>query len=755
MAALKPGQSIRFTATARLAHLRNADARPVWIAPDRFVFRRQGADGATFMLVDAVAKTMAPAFDHALVAERLGTYLGQPIEPTALPFGQCTISPDGGALRFAVGPDVFRCDLRDAGICAVEQSMKVDGRPGVWSPDGRWFAYRRGHDLWVRNADGAEDFALTTDGIEDYGYAGSSGSNLATITAARAGFVAPPNLRWSPDSRRLLTHRIDERDVALLTLLQAVPETGGARPKAWHYRYAMPDEPQPRLEHLIFDIGTRTRVNVDAAPIHLPLVSPIERHYVFWRPDGGEPLYLDRGRYMKTLALRGADPMTGAVRTIIEESSATYVEPSIVTTAPMVRVTTANEVIWMSRRSGSPHLYRYDLATGALLNAITSGDWVVRDIVKVDETNGRVILLGSGRESGSDAYYTHFYSVGLDGSDFTLLTPEDAEHCAAPSPPMMPDPLRLGAAMSAVSPSGTYFVETFSRPDRLPTSVLRRIDGSIVLELSRGELVDLDLPESAFPQPFEALAADGVTKLYGTLFRPIDFDPARRYPIVDSIYPGPQTRRVRRNFADCLFDDFEPMTIAQSGMIVFTLDGRGTPERDNEFVDHSYGHFDLRTMLDDHAAVIRQLADRYPWIDGDRAGIYGASGGGYATARAMFSHPETFKAGVSICGNHDQRGYLPIWAENYIGPDDGQNYDAANNVLIADRLQGKLFLIHGEMDDNVHPAHTLQLADALIKADKDFEMLIVPNANHGGVGSAYVMRRTAAFLARELNALKD
>lgn len=754
MAALTPGQSIRFNAAARFAHLRNADARPVWIAPDRFVFRCQGANGATFMLVDAGAASMEPAFDHALVADRLGTLLGQPLEPGALPFGHCSISADGTMLRFALGSDTYRCDLGDAGSCAIDKKMELDGYPGVWSPDGQWFAYRRGHDLWVRSADGSDDVALTSDGMPDFCYAGSTGSNLATITAARAGHVFPPNLRWSPDSKRLLTHRIDERDVGLLTLVQAAPETGGARPKAWHYRYAMPDEPQPLLQHIIFDIGTRKRIDVAAEPISLPLVSPIERNYVLWRPDGGELLYLDRGRYMKTMALRGVDPETGAVRTIIEETGTSYIEPSIVTTAPMVRVTAANELIWISRRSGYPHLYRYDLITGALLNAVTSGDWVVRDIVKVDEVNGRVILLGSGREADSDAYYTHFYSVGLDGSNFTLLTPEDAEHVAAPAPPMMPDPLRLGSAMSAVSPSGAYFVETFSRPDRLPTSVLRRIDGSIVMELSRGELVDLDLPESAFPQPFEALAADGITRLYGTLFRPIDFDPAKRYPIVDSIYPGPQTRRVRRAFADCLFDDFQPMTIAQSGLVVFTLDGRGTPERDNDFVDQSYGHFDLRTMLDDHAAVIRQLADRFPWIDGDRAGIYGASGGGYAAARAMLSHPETFKAGVSICGNHNQRGYLPIWVENYIGPDDGKNYDAANNVLIADQLQGKLFLIHGEMDDNVHPAHTLQLADALIKADKDFEMLIVPNANHEGVGSAYVMRRTAEFLARELCALK-
>jgi dipeptidyl aminopeptidase/acylaminoacyl peptidase len=317
---------------------------------------------------------------------------------------------------------------------------------------------------------------------------------------------------------------------------------------------------------------------------------------------------------------------------------------------------------------------------------------------------------------------------------------------------MMPDPLGLGERLSAISPSGAFFVDTFSRPDLMPVSVLRRADGSIAMSLERGEFTDLVIPPASLPEPFEALAADGVTKLYGTIFRPFDFDPAKSYPIVDSIYPGPQVRRVRKGFVDSIFDGFFQLDVAQAGMITVTIDGRGTPDRSNDFVAQSYGNLDNAGMLVDHIVVIRQLAERYPYIDVNRVGIYGGSGGGYATARAMFAHGDFYKVGVSICGNHDQRGYLATWAESYNGPDNEAGLDAAANARFAEGLTGKLFLIHGEMDDNVHPALTMQVVDALIKADKDFELLIVPNANHSGVGSPYVMRRTIQFLARELGA---
>lgn len=749
MADAERPQRTFFTPADRLRHMRNADVRPIWTGPDTLVYRVADAHGMRFVEIDATANSERPAFDHAVLAANLTAALGRTVDPAALPFDQIDLSADRTSLRAVIDGGIWHCGLAPGAACSAQPSSMVDGAPAIPSPDGRWLAYLKAGNLWLRPAGGGDDIALTSDAVADYGYAGSTGTNCSPVTIAIAGMQMPPNLRWSPDSRTILTHRIDERGVALATLLQTVPGNGDVRAKAWTYRYSMPDEPKALLQHVMFDVESGRRVDVQAAPIALPFISLIELNYIWWSADSSCAYYIDLAPFKKSMALKSIDPATGAVRTIVSESAEPSIEPSLVGIVPMVRVI-GEDVVWYSRRSGTPQLYRYDRATGALRGAITAGDFTVRDIVHVDEAAGRLYFLASGGADVSDAYYTRFYSVRLDGTDQRLLSPEDAEHVSPPQPPVLPDPLRLATRLSPMSPSGGYFVNTWSRPDMLPVSVLRRSDGSIVRELARGELVDIDLPEAAFPEPFEAIAADGVTKIYGTLFRPIDFDPAKSYPIVDSIYPGPQTRRVRKSFVDGLFDAFFPFGMAQFGMIVFTLDGRGTPDRANSFVDQSYGQLANAGMLEDHVAVIHQLAERYPYVDADRAGIYGASGGGYATARAMFAHGDTFKAGVSICGNHDQRGYIPIWAESYNGPNNPAGLDAACNTRIAHQLTGKLFLIHGELDDNVHPALTMQVVDALIKADKDFELLIVPNANHGGVGSPYVMRRTAEFLAREL-----
>ena len=753
MSAAGSAPAMFFTAADRLQHMRGAEVRPIWMGPDSFVYKLADGAGARFIAVDAATAAAAPAFDHEAIAANLTVTLGRPVEPGKLPFEQFDFTEDRTAIRAVIDGGIRTCGLAPGAPCSAAAPNIVDGAPGVLSPDGRWLAYLKGGNLWLRPTEGGDDVALTSDAVADYGYAGSTGVNCSPVTIAIAGMQMPPNLRWSPDSAKIFTHRIDERGVKLATLLQNVPGNGEVRAKAWTYRYSMPDEPKALLEHVLFDVPSARRICVEAAPIALPLISLIELNYAWWGADSGAAYYVELAPFKKAMALKAIDAATGAVRTVISEAAEPSIEPSLVGILPMIKVI-GEDVVWYSRRSGTSQLYRYDLATGALKNAVTSGDFTVRDIVHVDAAAGRLFFLASGAADASDVYYNQLYAVQLDGAGQHRLTPEDAEHTVPPQPPILPDPLGLGTRLSPVSPSGAWFIDTFSRPDQLPVSVLRRTDGSVMRELARGELYGLDLPPAAYPEPFKALAADGVTKLYGTLYRPIDFDPAASYPIVDSIYPGPQTRRVRKAFVDSLFDGFFPFGLAQYGMIVFTVDGRGTPDRPTSFVDQSYGQLANAGMLEDHVAVIHQLTARYPYIDANRAGIYGASGGGYATARAMFAHGETFKAGVSICGNHDQRGYLPHWAESYNGPNNPSGLDAACNTSIAHQLTGKLFLIHGEMDDNVHPALTMQVVDALIKADKDFELLIVPNANHGGVGSPYVMRRTAKFLARELGAVK-
>lgn len=725
-------------------HLRNGAIEPIWLRDGRVAWRHQSADGATWLALDPRRGTRAPAFDHAAVATGLTAALGRPVTAGNLPVQQFDLAPDG-TVRTVVGGDVYACR---GTTCAQEPRNMVDGRPAVRSPDGRWLAYVRDHDLHLRAADGTTDLALTNDGTVDIGYAGSTGNSTSAVTQMRSGRAPVPALLWSPDSRRILTHRVDERDVGRLELVETAPP-GAVRPRSWTWHYSYPGEAKALETLMVFEVPTGRRVAVDLPSAPLSFTTSIEQFLAWWSADATTAYVVRRGSNYRTIALHAVDTATGRSRVVLSEAGASYLELGDIALPPMVHVTRRGEVIWYSRRSGHGHLYRYDLASGRLRNAVTAGPWTVREIVHVDESAGRIFFLASGREPGSDPYFRKLYSVGLDGRGLRLIGPEDGEHEVAWLGRAQPDPLGLGARAKGVSPDAANVVVTVSHARRLPETVLRRADGRAVATLARGELVGIAAAPS--PEPFQVLAADGRTTLHGTLYRPPGWQPGRRYPIVDSIYAGPQALRVAKSFRGTYFDRGGAMLLAQRGMFVMVLDARGTPNRSQAFLDYNYRRLD-DPGLDDHVAALRQLAQRHPEIDIDRVGIQGISGGGYATARAMFTYPDFFKAGVATAGNHDQRAYLAVWGETYGGASDAGDLVKAANAPLAANLKGKLLLIHGELDDNVHPAHTLQVADALIAADKDFELLIVPGATHGVYSKPYVWRRTADFLARHLGA---
>jgi dienelactone hydrolase len=604
----------------------------------------------------------------------------------------------------------------------------------------------REHQLWLVRSDGRVEQRLTDDGEPDHAYAGSTGNNCAPVTLRLMGVELPPLALWAPDSSRFLTHRIDERHVPPLHMLRSVPGEG-KRPEVHTYRCAMTGEAQPLLTHWVFDVNGGG-VALQNAPIPLPFVSLLEQGHAWWSADGQRGYFIETGPYANSLTLMEFDPSNGAVREVLKERSDTFLEAGTLGLAPSVRVTGGGDVIWYSRQDGHAHLYRHDLATGALKNRITEGPWMVRDIVHIDERSQTLWFTGSGREPGRQPVFRRLYRVQFDGTGLTLLTPEDADHevpltAMRIGRPMQPDVLRSG-----VSPGGHHIVYTRSAPDLSPVSFVASADGQDTRELLRGELLGTTLNEAMVPESFEALAADGVTPLYGTLFRPRDFDPGQRYALIDAIYPGPQHRRVATTFAGSVLDPYGALAMAQRGFVVFTIDGRGTPDRSQAFLRHSYGRLSDAGSLDDHVAVIRQLSQRLPCIDAERVGIYGFSGGGYASVRAMLMHPQVFKAGAAGCGNHQQHRYIAIWGETYDGPSPQVQPD---NVAIADRLQGALMLVHGEMDDNVHPSHLMTLVDALVRADKDFEMLLVPGVGHDfGHAVPHVFRRMGDFLLRQL-----
>ncbi|MCT2586176.1 S9 family peptidase [Actinophytocola gossypii] len=699
--------------------------RPRWIGDGRFWYTV--GTGRRFVLVDPAAGTREPAFDHARLADALARASGHPVDPEALPFP--TIQPAGNVVEFDAFGEHWRCHL-DGHTCERAEPAPPGNPLAVPSPDGNVVVFRRGHDLWAGSPADGREWALTTDGGPDHAYGpGPASTGNATLLRKIGLPHLPPAVAWSPDSTRVLAHRTDERDVRLTHLVEARRADGGP-PTTHTQRYAYPgDEHLPLAELVVLDVAEGTVVRAKAEPLRMPHVSPIVAGWAWWAPDGSAVYYLDQPRDPRTLTLHRLDPATGEVTTVLSETGPTRVEPNQwLYEPPIVRVL-AGEVLWYSQRDGWGHLYRYDLRTGELLGRVTSGEWAVRQILHVDEAERVVYFTASGLV-GADPYRRTVCRVGLDGSGFARVTDDDLDHVVT-------------------TPPGTaYFLDSASTVDTPPVTTVRDWSGRVLVELERADIGGLTATGWSPPERFRVTAADGVTDLYGVLYRPHGFDPTRRYPVVDTLYPGPQVNRVAPTFdPGGMGLDAEPL--AALGFAVIALDGRGTPGRSKAF--HDAGRLADAGCLADHVAALRQLAETRPWLDLDRVAAFGHSGGGFAAARAVLDHPDAYHAAVALSGSHDARYFNPGFVETYDGADDPEAWARAATVDLADRLVGKLLLVHGELDDQVHPQHTLRLADRLVAAGKDFELLIVPGAEHTFIDHlAYVRTRCWDFLVREL-----
>lgn len=598
----------------------------------------------------------------------------------------------------------------------------------VPSPDGKVAVSRRGHDLWARSGD--REWALTTDGVEDHGYGyGPDATSYPTLMQKFGLPHMPPALAWSPDSTKVLAHRTDQRDVRQTHLLESRPADGSA-PRVHTQRYAYPgDESMPLAELVVFDVAEGTTVFAQTEPLLMPEFSPLMAGWAWWSEDSSAVYFLRRTRDQHTLTLNRMDARTGEVRVVLSETGSNRVGPNqFMYGLPIVRVL-ESEVLWFSQRDGWGHLYRYDLHTGQLLGQVTSGQWLVREILHVSD--GVVYFTASGLVA-EDPYRRTVCRVALDGTGFAVVTDDSLDHVVT------------------VAPNGRYFVDSASTVDTPPVTVVRDWSGRELVSLEQADITRLLATGWTAPERFCVKAADGLTDIYGVLYKPRGFDPSQSYAVVDSVYPGPQVTRV-----DPCFDpggmgmDAEPL--AALGFVVVALDGRGTPGRSKAFLDVSYGNLADAGSLEDHVAALQQLAASRPWMDLSRVGIMGHSGGGFAAGRAMLAFPESFHAGVAMSGSHDARHIGLGWAESCDGADNPSAWLRASNAEIADRLEGKLLIVHGELDDTVHVDHALALADALIAAGKDFEMLIVPGAEHLFIDRiAYVRTRCWDFLVRSL-----
>ncbi len=707
--------------------------RVSWLPDGRLYYRATTADGAEFVIVNPARRTREVAFDHVRLATALSSASGTAIDGKRLPFPAIELSADARTLTASVRGTSYNCDLRAYSCAKAPASTHMDApRNSSVSPDGSYAVFIRAFNLWGKDLSTGDETQLTTDGMEDFGYATDN-----------AGWTHSANaiVSWSDDSRKIATFQHDGRGVTDMHLVS----TNVGNPKLQSWKYPVPgDSVIFRVSRVMIDRSaaagsrvTRLQMPPDA---HRSTVSD---HIACggsvcdlqWYNDGSKVAFISSSRDHKNATLRIADATTGAVRTVLEDSSKTQIGDASLAENLWRVLPASNEVIWWSQRDDWVHLYLYDLTTGVLKNRITTGTGNVTEIVRIDEKTRQIWFTAVGKEAGRDPYFQHLYRIGFDGRNQVLLTPEASHHTVS------------------LSPNAKYFTDTYSTPDTPPVSVVRDANtGRVLREMERADLSRLVASGWKPPLPVTMKARDGSTDIYGLMFTPTNMDSTRRYPVINYIYPGPQSGSVgSRSFTPSRNDH---QALAELGFVVVAIDGMGTPGRSKTFHDAYYGRMGDNT-IPDQVAGMKELASRYAFIDIDKAGMWGHSGGGFATAAAMFRAPDFFKVGIAESGNHDNRNYEDDWGERYQGllvrNGDTDNYADEANQTHASKLQGKLFLIHGMMDDNVPPSNTLLVADALMKAGKDFDLLMLPNARHGfGADGAYIMRRRWDYFVQNL-----
>lgn len=705
-----------------------ADVRPDWIDESTFWYRNAIPEGHEFVLVDIKKKKRSQAFDHRKLALALSSVAGKTYEPYALPFQRIGFAKDKKSFIFSVDAQDYSYNIAENTCSAVETVKKESpSRSMVPSPDGKRAAFIRDHNLWMKDLDSGKELQLTTDGEKDFGY----GTNNAGWTKRDT-----PVLLWSPDSRKIATFQHDARGVGEMYLVNT--KVGHPNLEAW--KYPLPEDKEIfRIHRVVIHVDGPRVVRFQMPPDQHR--STITDHIAIrggqladaeWSLDSSQLAFVSVSRDHKHVILRVADPETGKIRDVLEEKVDTFFESGFNVINWHV-LPESGEVIWFSQRDDWGHLYLYDLATGQLEHQITKGSWNVLQVLRIDRKDRKIYFLGCGREDG-DPYFQYFYRVAMDGSsDIERLTPEEANHRVS------------------LSPSGESFVDIYSTPVEPPISLVRDNKGQKLVDLEKADISRLLEIGWQPPVPFSVKARDGKTDLYGLMHKPTQFDPSKKYPIINSIYPGPQTGSVgSRSFTPSRGDQ---QSLAELGFIVITLDAMGTPMRSKSFHEAYYGNMG-DNGLPDHITGMKQLAERFPWIDIDRVGIYGGSGGGFASTDAILRYPDFFKVAVSTSGNHDNRNYEDDWGEKWQGllvtnPDRTTSYDNQANQLLAKNLKGKLLLAHGTMDSNVPFYNTLLVVNELIAANKDFDLILFPNRGHG-LGEPYMVRRRWDYFVEHL-----
>jgi dipeptidyl-peptidase 4 len=783
----------RWTAAKTAKLVFDTALTPHWLeSGERFWYTWENSSGRKFYLVDPLQKSKTQVFDPVKLAALLTAATGLPYDSQHLPMRTLKFVKSDGSIQFDVAvpreanipgekkaavnetnPEeeaedpqqqqrgaatpptppartktlTFEYELRTSKLELLPEKPKAKARWASISPDDKLILFVRNHNLFAMDAanyakalknpkdTSIVETQLTTDGVEDFSYTRRIQDQVEQRqdqteqerAETNEGDSQDKNARvpaivivWSKDSKKFAVVRRDARKVGQLWVINSL---ANPRPTLETYRYAMPGEPNaPQAQLEIFDPASKARVIAKANAFRDQSIAiesdritnhnrELEKTEPQWAGPGSDKLYFTRtSRDMYRVDTCVADAASGEVKPLIEERMNIYVESK-----PLRVINQGTELIHWSERDGWGHYYLYD-SEGKLKNQITRGEFVAEDIQGIDEKNRALLLTASGREEGEDPYFTHLYRAALDGSSMKLLDPGNTSHAIA------------------MSDSGRYFVDNSSRVNSAPVAALHDWQGAAVLDLEKTDLTAVIAAGYKFPEPFEVKADDGITDIYGVMYKPFDFDPNRKYPLVAYVYPGPQTESVTKTFSPRSAN----IALAQLGFIVIEVGNRGgNPHRSKWY--HTFGYGNLRDYgLADKKAAIEQLAARYSFIDLDRIGITGHSGGGFMSTAAMLIYPDFFKVAVSESGNHENNIYNKEWSEKHHGvkeieEKDGQirfDYQIEKNSEIAKNLKGHLLLVTGDIDNNVHPANTYRLVDALIKANKRFDFMILPGQRH-------------------------
>lgn len=690
-----------------------SNVNPQWIeGTHQFWYVRNTPDGRLYVSVDADKKARKELFDSHRLAKALGAASGKEVKPEALALGRLSVSKGLDTLRFVFNNQRWmyasrKNQLVNEGAVPLllrqKHWMEVDDEKTaspVPSPDGKWIAFIKNQNIYVKEVATGKEKQLSLDGT--------------------LGNYYSAYIRWSPDSKKVASCKIRPVEKRYVYYVESSP-ADQLQPKLHKQEYAKPGDELPFKVPCIYEVESGRSI--------IPSTELFDRQYEVygpeWNPDSRAVTfeYNQRGHQVYRVLELSAE--TGKVRPLVEETSDTYVN---YTRHFRHDLKDGKQMIWMSERDNWNHLYMYNRITAQPDYQITKGEWYVREVLRVDEDNRQIYFSANGMEAGEDPYLIRYYRIGFDGKGLTCLTPEEGMHRAWFSGDMK------------------YLVDVYSMVDKVPVAVLRSArDGKVVMPLETADITLLEAEGWKAPEVFVAKGRDGKTDMWGLIARPTNFDPNKKYPVIEYIYQGPGDQYVPKTFRPY---DWNMTSLAELGFIVVMVDGMGTSFRSRAFENVCYKNL-KDAGLPDHIAWIKAAARKYPYMDVDRVGIYGCSAGGQESTNAVLLYPDFYKAAYSACGCHDNRMDKIWWNELWLGYPVGDQYKEGSNVENAHLLSRPLMLVVGELDDNVDPASTMQVVNALIKANKDFELVVIPGAHHT-MGEDFGEHKRYDFFVRHL-----